>query len=43
MERYYARGDPIRLQFSLTFGPAGLAVEFPKVLTGGIGIMLFGM
>jgi hypothetical protein len=43
MERYYARGDPIRLQFSPTLATGGLAVEFPKVLTGGIGIMLFGM
>ena len=34
MERYYARGDPIRLQFSPTLATEGLAVEFPKVLTG---------
>ena len=33
---------PIRLQFSPTLATGGLAVEFP-VLTGGIGIMFFGM
>jgi len=43
MERYYARGDPIRLQFSPTFATGCLALEFPKVFTGGIGSMFFGM
>ena len=33
----------IRLQFSPTLATGGLAVEFPKVLTGGIMIMFFGM
>jgi hypothetical protein len=41
MEPYHARGDPIRLQFSPTFATGGLAVEFPKVLPGGMGSMFF--
>jgi hypothetical protein len=43
MEPYHARGDPIRLQFSPTFATGGLAVEFPKVVMGGIGSMCFVM